>query len=153
MSDELREFLSAYDTHRVADQTKFYEERAQEYERSAGQLGWVNELALFAAAVCGVLAAVWTEYAVWFGVAAAALAAVGAALTSWAEVIGFASNAELYRATRAGLGRLRPERPTDDASPEQVAGYVAQVEDVLLGEVRAWGEYWGSSGDSGDSDS
>lgn len=144
MSDALAEFLDAYDAHRVADQASFYEQRTKEYRKSAGQIGWANELFLFAAAICGVVAAAWTDQAVWFGVAAVGLAAVGAALTAWADVIGFAANAELYRAARDGLCRLRPERPTADATPEQVDEYLVQAEDILLGEVRSWGEKWGS---------
>jgi hypothetical protein len=77
------------------------------------------------------------------GIVAAGLAALGAAITSWAEVIGFSVNARLYRAARNSLGRLWPGRPeAAEASPELVGRYVADVEAVLLGEVRSWGQTW-----------
>jgi hypothetical protein len=146
VSDELAEFLEAYDSYRVADQAGFYDERSEEYRTAAGQLGWANETCLFVAASCGVLAAVFTQHATWLGVVAAGFAAIGASLTSWADVVGFAANAELYRAARAGLGRLRPERPTADAPADQVNDYIANVEEILLGEVLSWSEKWGGAG-------
>jgi hypothetical protein len=145
VSDERGAFLDAYDEHRVTNQEEWYRARTDEYETSANQIGWANELCLFAAAACGAAAALLPEYALWLGAVAAGLAAVGAALTSWADVIGFAMNAELYSAARAGLSRLRPNRPRADASPADVEEYIGNVEDILLGEVRSWSQKWGAA--------
>jgi hypothetical protein len=150
MTNGLGEFLDAYDEHRGADQAGFYEKRTKEYETSARQIGWAGEACLFVAAACGVLAAVWSDQAVLLGVVAAGLAALAVALTSWGNIIGFAANAELYRAARAGLGRLRPDRPTATASPAEITEYIVDVEDILLGEVRTWSEKWGAAAENHD---
>jgi hypothetical protein len=143
MSTEFAEFLDAYDTHRVRGQERFYDERAKEYERSSQQISLARELLLLLAAASGVVAAAWTDGAVWLGVSAAAFSAVAAAVTSWGLVIGFSANAELYRAARAGLARLRPNRPdAGGAAPEQVRKYFDDVEDILMGEVRTWSQKW-----------
>ena len=145
MSEELGDFLEAYDVHRVADQRNWYKGRSAEYEQSARQLSWANEGSLLVAAACGLLAAFWTDQAVWLGVVAAGFAALGVALTAWGDVVGFTANAELYDAARLGLDVLRPDRPNADAQPDEVKAYVDNVEDILLGEVRTWGEKWAST--------
>ena len=142
VNEGLEEFLEAYDSHRVADQAKWYGQRSHEYGRSARQLSWANEGSLLVAAACGLIAAVWTEQAVWLGVAAAGFAALGVALTAWGDVVGFTANAELYDAARVSLAALRPDRPSAEAQPEEVRAYVDDVENILLGEVRTWGEKW-----------
>jgi hypothetical protein len=146
VSLELPSFLEAYDAHRVEDQRGFYEKRSDEYARSALQTSSVSEVLLLLAAVCGVVAAFWNDQAVWLGVLAAAFAAFAAAVASWAEVVGFSANAELYKAASAGLAQVRPRRPDPPvASAESVRTYFDQVEDILLGEVRTWSQKWAAS--------
>jgi hypothetical protein len=147
----MREFLDAYDESRVNDQIGFYEKRTEEYETAAKQISWANMCCMFSAAACGIFAAAWTDHAVWLGVVAAGLAAIGVALSTWGEVVGFAANAELYRAARAGLGRLRPTRPDHDDSPAEIRSYIVNVEEILLGEVRTWSERWGAVAEDNDS--
>jgi hypothetical protein len=140
----VRQFLDAYDAHRVGDQQAFYEGRVREYDRSASQISWTSEVLLFLAAVCGVMGAAWSDQAVWLGVVAVGIAAAAGAVGSWAEVVGFSANADMYRAARAGLGHLHPMRPDPStATPEQVARYRTNVEEILLGEVRTWSQKWG----------
>jgi hypothetical protein len=144
VSQDLSSFLDAYDVHRVGDQQHFYEERVREYDRSASQTSWVSEMLLFVAAVCGIAAATWSDQALWLGVTAAGLAAIAGAIGSWAEVVGFSANAGMYRAALSGLGIIRPSRPDPStASPEEVAAYRNDVEEILLGEVRTWSQRWG----------
>jgi hypothetical protein len=143
------EFLVAYDVHRLTDQYDWYGARVEEYDDAAAQTGFVNEGLLFLAAVCGAVGAAVASQTVWLGFAAALLAAVAAAVAAWADVVGFAANAELYRAARAGLAHLRPRRPdAAEATPAEVAAYVDDVEDILLGEVRTWSEKWGRAAES-----
>ena len=143
MRNEHEQFLDAYNVNRVDDQIRFYENRTREYTRSARQTGWTSEFVLVAATVCGVLAAMLSDQAVWFGVIGAGLAAVAAAITSWSDVVGFEANAEMYRAARGGLGRLRPHCPTgDEIDADAVDEYVTNVEEILLGEVRTWSQKW-----------
>jgi hypothetical protein len=137
-------FLDAYDTHRLTHQYNWYGERVAEYDRAASQTGFVSELLLFLAAVCGAVGAFVPSQTVWLGFAAALLAAVAAAVASWADVLGFAANAELYRAARSGLAHLRTRRPdAATATSADVEAYLDDVEDILLGEVRTWSERWG----------
>lgn len=162
MSDERTQFLAAYDRHRVTDQAGWYERRAEEYERSARQIGWLNETLLFVAGACGAIAVAWPDHAVWLGVVAAASSALAGVAISWANTVGFAANAELFQSARAGLAHVRPTRPLppdpvaggDDSgtgpSDEAVADYMERVEEILLGEVRTWAERWGTKAeDSG----
>ncbi|MDH4171566.1 MAG: SLATT domain-containing protein [Acidimicrobiia bacterium] len=142
---ELESVLALYDEARVGDQVAYYEQRIVEYERSAGQTSIVTEVLLLGAAFCGVLGAVLSERS--FGIAAAGLAAVAAAINAWADTVGFATNAELFRAARNGLIRTRPTRPTaTESTVEAVDDYIDRVEGILLGEVGAWGDTWQTGG-------
>jgi len=149
MSDALAEFLEAYDEHRVKDQSGFYAKRTEEYVASARQIAAVSEIFLFLAALCGTFGAFLSGYNLWLGLLAAGLSAGAAAVASWGDIIGFSANAELYGAASAGLARLRPRRP-DASSPsvEEIGDYLVAVEDILMGEVRTWGEKWGRENSS-----
>ncbi len=142
MSEARAQFLKAYDEKRVKDQQRFYELRTKEYERSARQVGVVNGTFLFLAAVCGAAGAVFIDQSTWLGLTAAGLSGAAAATTSWGDVIGFSANAQLYKAASASLANLRPGRPRDAANAKdaEVETYLGHVEDVLMGEVRTWGE-------------
>lgn len=143
MSESRAAFLEAYDENRVKDQQHFYKVRTAEYEKSAKQIGWVNVVLLALAGLCGAAGAVWSDQATWLGLTAVALSAIAAATASWGDVVGFSTNAELYKAAQASLAHLRAQEPKQDADDDQVGSYVRDVEDVLLGEVRTWGERWG----------
>jgi len=156
LSDEtLEQFTDAYDTHRVLEQMEFYRRRSAEYERADSQAGGIAEILLFIAGICGVVAAAWSEGALWMGVTAATLAAAATVVGSWAELVGFSKNAELYGAAEASLALMRPKRPKSadgpDLTQERVGTYLRGVEEVLLGEVRTWGEQWKAAGDRGQS--
>ena len=143
------DFLDAYDAHRLNGQFKWYGARIAEYDRAANQTGIVNEALLLVAAACGLVGAAMSSWTVWLGFVAALLAVVAAAVASWADVVGFAANAELYRAAQAGLAHLRPRRPDAAAATSaDVAAYLDNVEDILLGEVRTWSERWGRAADA-----
>ena len=149
MNRQSLEFLEAYDGHRVLDQQKFYQKRQLEYETSARQIETIVEICLTVAAVTGIAGAGFPDFARLLGVTAALLGALAVALTSWSEVIGFKVNAKLYRAAREGLERRRITRPDETkATPEEVAQYVEDMEDILLGEVRTWGEKWSRTSDA-----
>ena len=145
MSAVNEQFLAAYDAQRLSDQRDYYDRRAKEYRRSARQLNTVNVSLLALASICGVAGATWSDLAVEFGLAAAGLSAVAAAVTAWADVIGFAPNAELYEATSGSLFNLSAQQPRNRsaATDEEVAVYVRTIEGQLMGEVRAWRERWG----------
>lgn len=151
LSDEtLEQFTDAYDTHRVLEQMEFYRRRSAEYERADSQAGGIAEILLFVAGICGVVAAAWSEGALWMGVTAATLAAAATVVGSWAELVGFSKNAELYGAAEASLALMRPKRPDGpDLTEERVGTYLRAVEEVLLGEVRTWGEQWKDARDRG----
>ena len=143
MSEEVDQFLAAYDEHRVLDQTDYYAQTSAEYERTAGRIGVINGTLLVLAAICGAAGVVWSDQSVWLGLTAAGLSAAAAATTSWADVIGFSANAELYRAAETSLVHLRPTRPAGRAATDDgVERYVHEVEDVLTSEVHMWGETW-----------
>ncbi len=146
MSQERSAFLDAYDKYRVNDQIRYYDRRITEYLRSARQVGWVNTVLLGLAAASGTIGA-WVGEGRIYGLIAAGLSALAAAVTSWDEVIGFSTNAEMFRAGRGGLAHARPTRPRDPvtATDEQVRAYVTDVEEVLMREVRTWASTW--SGD------
>jgi hypothetical protein len=150
MNREARgEFLEAFDAHRVQDQMSFYRAREEEYRRADAQAGAVTEVLLFLAGVSGIVAVMWSSQAFWLGVAAATLAALATVVGAWAELIGFSKNAQLYGAARASLDYLRPDRPQgSEVKKAPVRAYVRDVEDILLGEVRSWGEQWERTDDA-----
>ena len=141
MSDPTAEFLAAYDKYRVDDQAGFYEARIAEYSKADNQALVLGLALIFAASVCGILGAADIAR-IPLGITAAVLAALGAAVASWAELVGFRLNVETYTVGRASLGLLRPNKPGPGASTEEVRNYVAAAEDILLGEVRAWAQKW-----------
>lgn len=136
------EFLNAYDKHRVGDQIEWYRKTGLEYERSSRQIAWVSELAILGATVCGILTMIWSDASASLGITAAALGALSAAVTSWGDVIGFTTNADLYRDANAALERLHPERPERGATPEQIKWYVDQAENIMRSEVGSWTDEW-----------
>lgn len=145
MADEpLEQFLEAYDVHRIKDQEQFYADRVKEYVAADRQAGGLAALLLFSAGVSGVVAAAWPAYALWLGVVAAAFAATATVIGSWADLVGFSKNAQMFRAAEDRLAFARPDRPIEsEADSNQVRAYVTRMEDILLGEVRAWGKEWG----------
>lgn len=145
MADEaLEQFLAAYDVHRIKDQEQYYADRVKAYVKADRQAGGLAALLLFLAGVAGVIASAWPTYALWLGVAAAAFAATATVVGGWADLIGFSKNAQLFRAAEDRLAFARPDRPTESgAEANQARAYIARMEDVLLGEVRAWGKEWG----------
>jgi hypothetical protein len=150
--EAVTQFLRAYDEHRVVDQTTWYRKTATEYERSSRQIAWVSEVAILGASICGILTMVWPDSAAWLGITAAALAALSAAVMSWADVVGFTTNADLYRDAYNALGRLRPNRPSRGATKEQVAEYVDAAEDVMRNEVKSWTAEWRMVDEDADED-
>ena len=145
MPDEaLNEFLEAYDVHRVKDQERFYDNRTNEYLAAGRQAGALAEVMLFLAGVSGVVAATWSDYALWLGVLAAAFAATAIVVTSWSELIGFSKNAEMFRSTGDRLANARPDRPLgSEVGDTEARLYIARMEGILLTEVRSWGKEWG----------
>ena len=148
MDPQAAEFLTAYDQHRVRDQLAFYKKRQVEYERTSRQIETIVELSLALAAIAGastfLIPLEWGKVA---GAAAAIFGAIAAALTAWADVVGFKASAKLYRAARRGIERLRPNRPQwEKARPQDIDTYVINMEEILLGEVRTWGEKWSRAG-------
>jgi len=142
--DSLRQFASAYDAHRVEDQMRFYNDRTARYERADSQAGLTSEILLGLAGICGIVAAASPSLGLWLGVVAVALAAGAAIVGSWAELIGFSKNSELYGAAAASIRHIRPRRPGQGPIDEdQVEAYMQEVESVLLGEVQSWGKQWG----------
>ncbi|HYN35026.1 MAG TPA: SLATT domain-containing protein [Ilumatobacteraceae bacterium] len=144
MTDEVGEFLGAYDTYRVQDQRDYYEARFREYSAADRQATGLREVLLFAAGACGLVAAAVENWRTGLGITVAVLSALSMIVAGWADVIGFRANAELYGSAATTLAHLRPSRPdpADDPSIEEVTKYIDQVEAVLLGEVHAWGSRW-----------
>lgn len=149
MNDVNPEFLPAYDKHRIEDQIVFYQARIKEYARADNQALVLGSVLLFGAAVCGVLGAADIAR-VPLGITAAALAALSAAVTAWAELIGFRLNLDLYSNAQAALGLLRPEQPQANATTDEVRRYVREAENILLGEVQTWAQKWQTSEENGD---
>lgn len=144
MSDELEEFLDAYDTYRVQDQRAYYEARLQEYAAADRQGAGLRELLLFAAGACGLIAAAVGRWQTGFGITVAVLSALSMIVAGWTDVMGFRVNSEVFSSAALTLTHLRPTRPdpADDPSIQDVAEYVDRIEAVLLGEVQAWGARW-----------
>jgi hypothetical protein len=137
-----QEFAELYDEERVRGQLGWYEARADEYDGANGQGENARLVLLLLAAISGLVASFDVARAT-LGVVAAALAATATLVTGWMDLVGFRTNADLYRAAVGGLAHLRPDRPTDTSPPEQLRRYVEQVEGILLGEVRTWSQRWG----------
>ena len=97
---------------------------------------------LLGATACGAIGVAVEEWRVGLGFVAAMLTSLAVVVTSWSELIGFRLNHDLYVDSRAALGLLRPGRPSRESSKEDVREYVASAENILLGEVGAWGEKW-----------
>lgn len=137
------EFLDAYRRHRVEDQRSYYGRRRAEYARASEQASVSTELLLFAAALCGVAGTLWDGQARWFGVVAAGLSALGIVVRSWADVVGFTVNADLYEAAENGLRHADLRAPSDGADDVAISAYVEHVEQILRGETRSWEQTWG----------
>lgn len=150
MADEaLNEFLEAYDLYRVKDQERYYSDRAKQYVAANRQAGNFAEGLLALAGVSGAVAAFSPEYALWLGVLAAAFAATATVIAGWADLVGFSKNAQLFRSAEDRLAYARPDRPMDSGVEDKEATvYIDRMEDILLGEVRAWGKEWGHPGNN-----
>ncbi len=148
MSADYEEFLRAYDTHRVTDQIGYYTRRTDEYRRTASRISWTSTSLLALASAAGTIG-VWAEEPLIFGLIAAGLSALAAAVTSWGDVVGFSANAEMFAVARGGLAHVRPKRPDPVAATDETVGrYVNDVEDVLTREVSTWSDTWSSDEDA-----
>ena len=151
MTDARSEVRKVYNEYRVANQTDWYESRISEYSKADNQALLVSSLLIFGASVCGILGAADIAR-VPLGIAAAAFAALGAAMTSWSELIGFRVNVELYSKARGALGLLEGERPDGNAPDEAFGKYVSSAETILLNEVHTWAQKWRQIEEEGDAE-
>jgi hypothetical protein len=146
MNDQESQGLNFYQAFRFDEQQRWYQMRADEYEsaqRQAG-LGSATFLVLSALAAALGVANVGGHRPLW-AVGAAVMAAVSAAITSYAASFQYDTLAQSYERAADALGLIAPERPGLDSIDGDIGSYVDRVEAILLGEVDSWREDVGTS--------
>jgi hypothetical protein len=143
------EFLRAYRAHRIDDQTAYYARRAEDYERARREALWFSALCLVMAALFGALATadqarrqVWAVIAAGFGALATAAGAYEAAF-------GFERLSRQYEDTRGALHIADVRGPQSDdgpVAPDELAGFVDNVEGILRSDVDRWSQLTAEAG-------
>jgi hypothetical protein len=143
VSDRSAQVADLYRRYRLEHQKSFYRNRAREFRRARNQARITAAVFLVLASLSGALGGADVGgQRMWWAVAAAALGALAAALTSYEAVVGFDRLSRDYDKTIAALARLETRLPggacVPDATDGEVAAFVGQAEAVLIGEVDRW---------------
>jgi hypothetical protein len=138
--DRAAAFRRLYADVRITGQLAYYRDRQREYERAHRQAVVLRSgLLLLAALAGGAGPFVPVGARAALGVAAAVLAALAAAVTAYAALIGFPQLEKLYGDAARNLDEALLDwhalPPGADVAPE-----VARVEDVFRSERGQWGQ-------------
>jgi hypothetical protein len=137
MTERERQFAELYRSERVADQSRFYEDRAQTFEDAHRELLLISAIVFGIAGAAGVIAGLDFKGTVVFAIVAAVLPAVTTAVTAYEGLYAFDRVAKLYRDAARNLRRLDPPADGDSAA---LAAYVQAVERVFTNERGQWGQ-------------
>jgi hypothetical protein len=137
--DRTAQFRALYKDWRIADQRKFYEGRAEEYQRAHRQAIRVRNVLLALAAVAGAVSQfVSGTGRTASGVTGAVLAALAGAVTAFEALIGFGPIAKLYE--DAAINLALAEIDWDHASADELPAELERVEQVFRTENGQWGQ-------------
>jgi hypothetical protein len=140
MTDRATQFHELYREQRIAEQGRFYRDRAAEYRAAHRQAIFLRNLLLVVSAFAGALGQL-TEGTVRAGLAvlAAVLATLAASVTGFESLIGFPRLSKLY--TDAARNLARADVDWVAAGPQlDPTERIDQIEEILRKEVGQWGQ-------------
>jgi SMODS and SLOG-associating 2TM effector domain 1 len=128
--------LQAYGAYRIMDQVSYYTRQAERYERARRRALAITASLFVLVTLFGALGTVDEPRRGVWAFAAAGLAALGTAVTSYESAFSFEPLARQYRDTVAALKLAEAKGP----APEDVslAEYVRSIELILRSEVETW---------------
>jgi hypothetical protein len=144
------QYVLAYKRYRLDEQRRWYGGRARIFERARRQVITLSALLMVFSACFGALAAADATTRSQWAFVAAALAAVGTALTSFEAAFGLERYARLYDDAQKALALAASDapRPGDarlpaapDGGAEQVREFTDYVERILDDEADTWSHH------------
>jgi hypothetical protein len=141
------QYVLAYKRYRLDEQRRWYGARARIFERARRQVITLSAVLMVFAACFGALAAADANRRSQWAFVAAAIAAVGTALTSFEAAFGLERYARLYDDAQKALALAASDapRPGDDTSRagggEQVHEFTDYVERILDDEADTWSHH------------
>ena len=131
------QLLDAYRQHRVEDQVGYYERRSGDYERARRLSVTITAALLVLAALFGALGAADADRRAVWAFTAAALAALGTALTTFESAFGFERLSRQFGETGAAVALRNAQGPKVEKG---VPGFVEDIEGILRSEVDRWSQ-------------
>jgi SMODS and SLOG-associating 2TM effector domain 1 len=147
------QYVLAYKRYRLEEQRRWYGARARIFERARRQVITLSAVLLVFSACFGALAAADAARRAQWAFVAAALAAVGTALTSFEAAFGLERYSRLYDdaqkalalaasdAPRPGDGATRAGEAGEAGEGERVRGFTDYVERILDDEADTWSHH------------
>ena len=142
MTSRNAQLTDLYLHYRLAEQQRFYRDRARQFQKARNQSRLTAAFLLFGASVAGALGgADVADARRWWAVAAGVLSALATALTSYEAVYGFDRLSRDYERTIGSLARVEarfPSEPGGRVTRAETAELIRATESVLTGEVDTW---------------
>ncbi len=148
MNDDWQaQYVQAYKRYRLDEQRRWYGAKARIFERARRQVITVSAVLLVFAACFGALAAADASRRSQWAFVAAALAAVGTALTSFEAAFGLERYSRLYDDAQKSLALAAADSPRPGEATrggdegERVQEFTDYVERILDDEADTWSHH------------
>jgi len=146
MSDWHAQYVDAYRRHRLEDQRDYYAQRARTFDRARRSVITSSAVFMVLAALFGALGAGDVARRPMWAFIAAAVAAIGTALTSFEAAFGLERYARVFGEAQRALTLAAADVPgeaelTRADGTARVQGFTDQVERILADESDTWSNY------------